>query len=321
MAVASRTQTVHFVKTAEKGAKPLGPLKWTSVATGFKFLSGGLGEESYHIVYYNGSFYQCKTTHNKTASNYPGSTAGSSLWSLIETYECVATALLIANYILVENLGVSALEMYDSSGNVVCKIKDGSIICNTGTFKDVNVTGNIYMKDSSGNAVFTAANGDVTCNKGTFQNVDVIGNFCMKNSSGNVVFSAVDGNVKCKQGTFEGVDVNGNITAKTLGLTVGSEDDINSASFFNMWKIWSSGITLLALEEGTSKEWLFWYPAAMKGPSVELKSADDTVLCFESPKTSTSQSILTISQGTVARLIGFREKGATYTYYILCQYS
>jgi hypothetical protein len=139
---ASRTTTVRYVKNAEKGARPLGPLRWSDVATGFKFLSGAAGETCYHIVLYNDTFYQCIATHNKTANNYPGSTAGANVWSKVDDYECVATAILLAKYALVENLGVGAIEMY-KNGTRVFYAKDGTVECNAGTFNNVTVTGEL----------------------------------------------------------------------------------------------------------------------------------------------------------------------------------
>lgn len=156
MALASRTQTIHFILEPEKGDPgepgapgekgdrgplPMGPLRWSQMEVGYTFQSGATGEEYAHYVYYDGNFYQCVATHQKTASNYPGSTTGENLWTLIENYETVATNLLLAQYALVENLGVRALEMYDSEGGVLCKIKDGDIVCNKGSFKDVTVEG------------------------------------------------------------------------------------------------------------------------------------------------------------------------------------
>lgn len=139
---ASRTTTVRYVKNAEKGARPLGPLRWSEVATGFKFLSGAAGESCYHIVLYNDTFYQCIATHNKTANNYPGSTAGQNVWSKVDDYECVATAILLAKYALVENLGVQAIEMYSGSTRVFYA-KDGTVECNAGTFNNVTVKGEL----------------------------------------------------------------------------------------------------------------------------------------------------------------------------------
>jgi hypothetical protein len=146
MSSASTIRTIHYVTESEKGAAPLGPLRWEKTDTGFTFAAGGKGETAYHLVMYEKKFYRCVKTHTKTTYNYPGSTAGATLWELLESYDCVATSLLIAEYLLAENLGVGALEMYDTEGNTVCRIKDGEIECHTGTFDGATVKGNIQAQ-------------------------------------------------------------------------------------------------------------------------------------------------------------------------------
>ena len=55
----------------------------------------------------------------------------------------VATKILLATYALVENLGVTTIDMKDSAGNILFRAKDGNVICKTGTFENVNITGRL----------------------------------------------------------------------------------------------------------------------------------------------------------------------------------
>lgn len=140
----TRTQVVKFIRKGDKGeqgATLRGPQAWSDCATGYAFQAGGAGDEWKDVVLYNNQYYVCKVSHTKTASNYPGSsTANSSgLWQLGDNIELVATKILLATYALVENLGVTAIDMKDASGNVLFQAKDGNVTCKTGTFDGITV--------------------------------------------------------------------------------------------------------------------------------------------------------------------------------------
>lgn len=145
----SRTQVVKFIRKGdpgdkgEQGATLRGPQAWSDCAVGYKFQAGKEGEQWKDVVMYNNNYYACIKSHTKTASNYPGSTTdrNNGYWQLGDKIELVATKLLLAAYALVENLGATAIEMKDSSGNVVFQAKNGNVICNNGTFKNVKVGG------------------------------------------------------------------------------------------------------------------------------------------------------------------------------------
>lgn len=147
----SRTQVVKYVldstrgPAGEKGAALRGPQYWEDCAVGYNFQAGGNGEQWIDVVIYNDYYYVCKTSHTKTANNYPNSAldVNNGYWQLGDKIDLVATKILLATYALVENLGVSALEMYDDNGNVIVQIKDGNVICNTGTFQNIKITGTI----------------------------------------------------------------------------------------------------------------------------------------------------------------------------------
>ena len=146
----TRTQVVKFLKQGEKGERGAtlrGPQAWSDCIVGYAFQAGVSGDEWKDVVLYNGNYYSCKKSHAKTASNYPGSTTdrNNGYWQLGDKIELVATKILLATYALVENLGVTAIEMKDSSGKVLFQAKDGKVTCRTGDFEDVSVTGNLTV--------------------------------------------------------------------------------------------------------------------------------------------------------------------------------
>lgn len=129
----------------ERGPALRGPQAWSDCTIGYAFQAGNTGEEWKDVVLYNGNYYSCKKSHAKTATNYPGSTTANNngYWQLGDKIELVATKILLATYALVENLGVRAIEMKDSNGNIVFKAKDGNVACKTGTFENVNISGKL----------------------------------------------------------------------------------------------------------------------------------------------------------------------------------
>lgn len=157
----SRTQVVKYIRKGdpgdkgEQGATLRGPQAWSDCAVGYAFQAGKVGDEWKDVVLYNGNYYSCKKSHTKTASNYPGSTTdrNNGYWQLGDKIELVATKILLATYALVENLGVTAIEMKDSSGNILFQAKDGNVTCKTGTFENIKIVGSLrnpfaYVGDS-----------------------------------------------------------------------------------------------------------------------------------------------------------------------------
>lgn len=116
-----------------------GPQNWDDVPLLYAFQSGAAGEQFLDVVIYNGQYYICKTSHQKIALYRPDSATASNVWQLGDKIDMVATKLLLAQYALVENLGVTAVEMKDANGNVVFSAKDGNVTCDTGTFNNVDV--------------------------------------------------------------------------------------------------------------------------------------------------------------------------------------
>ena len=147
----TRTQVVKYIKKPEKGeqgATLRGPQAWSDCATGYNFYAGGPGETFVDVVMYNSNYYVCKKSHTKTSSNYPGSTTANNngLWQLGDKIALVATNILLANYALIKNLGVEAVDMRDAGGNVLFQVKDGNVTCKTGTFQNCIIEGYFQTK-------------------------------------------------------------------------------------------------------------------------------------------------------------------------------
>lgn len=134
----------------DRGPALRGPQAWSDCAVGYMFQSGASGEEYKDVVLYGGYYYSCIKSHTKTASNNPGSATdtNSGLWKLADPVEIVATKILLAQYALVKNLGVEAIDMKDANGNIIFQAKDGNVTCNNGTFKNITVKGNSSFEGS-----------------------------------------------------------------------------------------------------------------------------------------------------------------------------
>ena len=167
----AKTQVVKFIRKGDKGEQGgtlRGPQAWSDCAVGYKFQAGAVGEIFLDVVIYNNNYYLCKKAHTKTATNYPGSTTANNngYWQLSDKIDMVATKLLLATYALIENLGVEAVEMKNSAGQIVFQVKDGNVICKTGAFENISVSGDLLantmrLKISTGGVpgYYVTANG------------------------------------------------------------------------------------------------------------------------------------------------------------------
>lgn len=152
----TRNIKINTVADGQTGAKGdrgpalRGPQAWSDCAVGYVFQSGASGEEYKDIVLYGNNYYSCIRSHTKTASNNPGSATdtNSGLWKLADKLEMVATKILLAQYALVKNLGVEAIDMKDANGNIIFQAKDGNVTCNKGTFNNITVKGNSTFEGS-----------------------------------------------------------------------------------------------------------------------------------------------------------------------------
>lgn len=128
----------------DRGPALRGPQDFSSLPTDYQFYQGADSDPYVDIVYYKGSYYKCVWTHKKRSDDISSSGGLSAkYWALSDKVEMIATKILLASYALIKNLGVEAIEMKDKSDNIVFKAKDGSVICKSGTFENVTVTGNI----------------------------------------------------------------------------------------------------------------------------------------------------------------------------------
>lgn len=144
------TRTINFIRKAvkgEKGSVLRGPQLWNACINGYRFEAGGEGEEWKDVVLYNGNSYSCIKTHVKTADNYPGSAAdlNNHYWRLGQSIELIIAHIILAQYQMVENLGVRTIEMKDKDGNVVFRAKDGDLVCKGGIFQNVSVSGDVSV--------------------------------------------------------------------------------------------------------------------------------------------------------------------------------
>jgi hypothetical protein len=151
----TRNIKINTVADGQPGAKgdrgpALRPQAWNDCAVGYVFQSGASGEEYKDVVLYGNNYYSCIKSHTKTASNNPESATdtNSGLWKLADNFEMVATKILLAQYALVKNLGVEAIEMKDANDNTIFWAKGGKVICNSGTFKNITVKGNSSFEGS-----------------------------------------------------------------------------------------------------------------------------------------------------------------------------
>ena len=143
-----RISTVFDGEKGERGPALRGPQDWEKLPVGYSFQAGKDGDEWKDVVVYKGNYASCIKGHTKTSTNYPGSTDDSNngYWSVTNKWEIVATNILFTSYALIKNLGVEVIDMKDSDGNILFQAKDGTVICNIGNFKNINVDGNITSR-------------------------------------------------------------------------------------------------------------------------------------------------------------------------------
>lgn len=142
-----RTVSFKTVADGQPGAKGdrgpalRGPQAWSDCAVGYMFQSGASGEEYKDVVLYGGNYYSCIKSHTKTGKEIgANNTLSTDYWKLADKFEMVATKILLAQYALVKNLGVEAIDMKDANGNIIFQAKDGNVTCNSGTFTNGTFT-------------------------------------------------------------------------------------------------------------------------------------------------------------------------------------
>lgn len=143
----TRNIKINTVADGQTGAKGdrgpalRGPQAWSDCAVGYVFQSGASGEEYKDIVLYGNNYYSCIKSHTKTGKETGvNNTLSTDYWKLAYKLEMVATKILLAQYALVKNLGVEAIDMKDANGNIIFQAKDGNVTCNSGTFTNGTFT-------------------------------------------------------------------------------------------------------------------------------------------------------------------------------------
>lgn len=132
---------IPVVKQGKRGPSLRGPQNWDDCADGYNFMAGG-GTEAYaDVVKYGNYYYSCIKSHQKSATNYPGSTEDqtNSYWRLGDSVDLIATRILLAQYALVKNLGVETIDMRDANDNILFQAKNGVVTCKTGSFENIIV--------------------------------------------------------------------------------------------------------------------------------------------------------------------------------------
>lgn len=150
-----RTVSFKTVADGQPGAKGdrgpalRGPQAWSDCAVGYMFQSGASGEEYKDVVLYGNNYYSCIKSHTKTGKETGvNNTLSTDYWKLADKLEIVATKILLAQYALVKNLGVEAIDMKDADDNIIFQAKDGEVTCNKGTFNNITVKGNSTFEGS-----------------------------------------------------------------------------------------------------------------------------------------------------------------------------
>ena len=131
----------------DRGATLRGPQSWDNCGIGYDFQCGASGEEWKDVVIYNSGYYSCIKSHIKTVTNFPGSDEDQNnhYWRLGSPIEMVIAKIIMSQYQLVDNLGVKVIDMKDENGNIIFQAKDGNVICKSGTFENVSVSGDISV--------------------------------------------------------------------------------------------------------------------------------------------------------------------------------
>ena len=122
--------------------RPLGD--WDALPDGFKFQSGGVGEDFIDLVSVKSEgallWWNCKRSHAKTKDTRPNVNAP--FWELGQNLKFVATDLLLAKKAFIENLGVRNVETRNAQGEVTFKAEEnGEMKAKGGVFDSIRIEG------------------------------------------------------------------------------------------------------------------------------------------------------------------------------------
>lgn len=156
------TRRIHFAHIAEDGkpgASAMPPRLWTDYPDGYSFKSGIAGEGArIDVVLMPNSkspgeyiAYYCKENHLKTEARKPGDGVSNTWWGMMDgSFTLIATKILLAQQAFIRNLIAGHIIMTDDDGNEIFVAADGKVLCNTGVFKNVQVSGDITAGDPDG---------------------------------------------------------------------------------------------------------------------------------------------------------------------------
>lgn len=212
-------------------------MEWDACLPNFQFQCGAQGEPFYDIVYHDKYFYVCKVSHSKSSDSQPG--PSSDYWDLFADIPFIATRILLTQYALVKNLGVECIDMKDADGNILFQAKDGNVICRTGTFENIKVSGDItaeylnlkistdpHFKDDP-----VLANGSICVQGsgillpelpiGTARSMRVLNSLQSRTSPEDLVLKPASPNVRISKTLSEMGAVNSNVTLASCGYNGG----------------------------------------------------------------------------------------------------
>lgn len=148
-------------KDGKRGLYIPTPRLWSDYPEQYKFQSGGETDERLDIVLheYSGKIYaySCKMNHNKATGSAAEPAVGASrdiFWEAGQQWTFIATRVLFAELARVQNLCAEYIQMLDADGKVIFEAlgdeSGGHVICNRGTFKNVDVEGSLTAGDANG---------------------------------------------------------------------------------------------------------------------------------------------------------------------------
>ena len=98
-----------------RGPALRGPQAWSDCEVGYQFYSGAEGEPYKDIVLYNGYYYSCKKTHQKTTSILP---TNSTYWTLGDKVELIAANVLFAEHGFFGDAIISGQWLISANGTI-----------------------------------------------------------------------------------------------------------------------------------------------------------------------------------------------------------
>ena len=147
--------------------RPLGD--WDALPDGFKFQSGGVGEEFIDLVSVKSEgallWWSCKRSHAKTKDARPNVNAP--FWELGQNLKFVATDLLLAKMAFIENLGVRNVQTRNAANQIVFSAEEngdvfiggnariGGMRCNVPVVITPSNYRKYFEKEENGNLYFS----------------------------------------------------------------------------------------------------------------------------------------------------------------------